>query len=177
MSKPLIFDSTPLIHLTKASLSKFFSDIPTEKFTTQKVFNEVVQEGQKKGAPEASLLERLFREKTISVRNSSSKDYLKFIKELASESEKHPLHEAEAEVLCLAKELDGIVIADDKAVRLVGALLEIEVHGTGYILGKLYAAKRLGKAELIEKVNQMRDCGWHVSSEDYFKITEYLKSL
>jgi predicted nucleic acid-binding protein len=177
MGKPLIFDSTPLIHLTKASLSKLLSDIPAEKFTTQKVFDEVVQEGKKRGAPEASLLESMFREKTISMRNPTVTDTVEFIKETASRNQRQPLHEAEAEVLSLAKELNGVVIADDKAVRTVGNLFDIEVHGTGYILGKLYATGKLGKAELIEKVAKMRASGWYVSSEDYFKITQYLNSL
>ena len=177
MPKPLLFDSTPLIYLTRASLSKFLSDIPTEKITTQKVFNEVVEQGKKKGAPEASLLERLFKEQTIQLKSPANKGYLKLVLEIASENEKQPLHEAEAEVLCLAKECQGIAIADDKAVRAVARLLEIEVHGTGYLLGKLFMAKKLTKGELIEKIDEMRSAGWRVSPEDYLKITSYLMGL
>jgi hypothetical protein len=60
------------------------------------VFNEVVREGKEKGAPEASLLESLFKEEIIRVRNLNSKEYLKFVKEMSAESERHPLYEAEA---------------------------------------------------------------------------------
>ena len=175
--KPLIFDSTPLIYLTRVSFTKSFKDISGEKFTTTRVFNEVVQEGKRKGVPEASLLESLFKDGTVSVRNPSEKEYLKFVKEMATESERQPLHEAEGEVLCLAKELNGIAVADDKVVRVVAKLLEIEIHGTGYILGKIYAAKKIKKAELIEKVHEMHDSGWHVSVEDYLKIIDYLANL
>jgi hypothetical protein len=56
-------------------------------------------------------------------------------------------------------------------------LLGIELHGTGYILGKVFAAEKIKKEELMEKVKEMRDGGWHVSAEDYLKIIEYLKSL
>lgn len=177
MGKPLIFDSTPLIYLTRVSLAKFFKDICVEKFTTVRVFSEVVQEGKKKGAPEASLLESLFKDEVIRVRNPIEKEYIKFVKEMAAENERHPLHEAEAEVLSLAKELNGIAIADDKAVRTVAKLLEIELHGTGFILGKIYAAKKIKKEELTEKVKEMHASGWRVSPEDYLKITEYLNSL
>jgi predicted nucleic acid-binding protein len=177
MGKPLVFDSTPLIHLTRVSLAKSIRDILGEKFTTTQVFDEIVREGKKQGAPEASLLESLFKEKTIKVRNPTEKDFLKFVKEMAAESEKQPLHEAEAEVLCLAKELNGMVIADDKVVRTVAKLLEIEMHGTGYILGKIYAGKKITKEELMRKVKEMHDTGWRVSAEDYVRITEYLNSL
>jgi hypothetical protein len=59
MQKPLVFNSTPLIYLTRVSLAKFFKKIPGEKFTTTRVFNEVVEEGKKKGAPERIGLELL----------------------------------------------------------------------------------------------------------------------
>jgi predicted nucleic acid-binding protein len=177
MAKPLVFDSTPLIYLTKVSLSSFFSCISAEKFTTKAVFDEVVKEGKRKDAPEASLLERLFNEHTISVRALQDKEFLKFVKEMAAQTQRHPLHEAEAEVLCLAKELNGVAIADDKAVRTVAGLLGIETHGTAYILGKIYAAKKITKEELLKKVREMRELGWRLSAEDYFKITAYLNSL
>ena len=61
MPKPLVFDSTPLIYLTKASLAELLKDISEQKFTTASVFEEVVREGKKKRAPEASLLETLFK--------------------------------------------------------------------------------------------------------------------
>lgn len=177
MQKPLIFNSTPLIYLTKVSLTKLFKEIPEEKFTTTKVFNEVVQEGKKKGAPEASLLESMFKKETIKIHNPNDEEYLKSVKKMAAESERQPLHEAEAAVLCSAKELNGIAIADDQVARSVAKLLGIELHGTGYILGKIFATNKIKKEELIEKVKEMRNEGWHVSAEDYLKIIEYLKSI
>jgi len=177
MLKPLIFNSSPLIYLTKASLTKLLKEIPETKFTTTKVFNEIVQEGKKKGAPEASLLENMFKQKTIKLCNPKDEEHLKSVRKMSSETERQPLHEAEAEVLCLAKELKGIAIADDQVARSVARLLEIELHGTGYILGKIFATGKIKKEQLVEKVKQMRDEGWHVSAEDYTKIIEYLKSL
>jgi predicted nucleic acid-binding protein len=177
MLKPLIFNSSPLIYLTKASLTKLLKEIPETKFTTTRVFNEIVQEGKKKGAPEASLLESMFKQETIKLCNPNNEEHLKSVKKMSAETERQPLHEAEAEVLCLAKELNGIAIADDQVARSVAKLLEIELHGTGYILGKIFATDKIKKEELVEKVKQMRDEGWHVSAEDYIKIIEYLKSL
>ena len=177
MPKPLVFDSTPLIYLTKASLAEFLKDIPEQKFTTASVFEEVVAEGKKKRAPEASLLETLFKEEIIKVHNTTKKEYLNYVKEMAAESEMQPLHEAEAEVLCLTKELNGIAIVDDQAARFVARILGIELHGTGYILGKIFATRKIGMEKLIEKVKEMRDSGWYVSAEDYLKIIDYLKNF
>ncbi len=177
MPKPLVFDSTPLIYLTKASLAELLKDISQQKFTTTSVFEEVVREGKKKKAPEASLLETLFKEEIIKVHNINNKEYLSYVKEMAAESEMQPLHEAEAEVLCLTKELNGVAIADDQVARSVARILGIELHGTGYILGKIFGTGKIDKEKLIEKVKEMRDSGWYVSAEDYLKIIDYLNSL
>ena len=56
----------------------------------------------------------------------------------------------------MAKELNGIAIADDQVARSVARLLGIELHGTGYILGKIFATEK-SKEELMEKVKEMRD--------------------
>jgi predicted nucleic acid-binding protein len=177
MSKPLVFDSTPLIYLTKSSLAEFLKAISQPKFTTASVFEEVVREGKRKRAPEASLLETLFEKEIIRVHKISDKGYLNYVKEMAAVNEMHPLHEAEAEVLCLTKELNGVAVADDKLARSVARILGIELHGTGYILGKIFATGKIKKETIIEKVKEMRESGWYVSAEDYLKIIDYLKNL
>jgi predicted nucleic acid-binding protein len=177
MPKPLVCNSTPLIYLTKSSLAELLKEISEQKFTTASVFDEVVREGKKKKAPEASLLETLFKEEIIKVHSISNKIYLNYVKEMAAESEMQPLHEAEAEILCLTKELNGVAIADDQVARSVARILRIELHGTGYIMGKIFATGKINKEKLIEKVKEMRDSGWYVSAEDYLKIIDYLKNL
>lgn len=177
MPKPLIFNSSPLIYLTKVSLAHLFKEIPEEKFTTTGVFDEVVREGKRKGAPEALLVEGLFGEKIIRIRDPEDKEYLKFLKRVSAEAERQPLHEAEAEVLCVARDLNGIAITDDRIARSVARLLRIELHGTGYVLGRIFVTGKIGKDELIGKVREMRDEGWYVAPEDYLSIIEYLKKL
>ncbi|TFH22285.1 hypothetical protein E4G67_04565 [Candidatus Bathyarchaeota archaeon] len=177
MPKPLVFDSTPLIYLTRSSLAEFLKEIIQPKFTTASVFEEVVREGKRKRAPESSLLETLFEKEIIKVHTISNKGYLKYVKEMASLNEMQPLHEAEAEVLCLTKELNGVAVADDNVARSVARILGMELHGTGYILGKIYATAKIDKEKLVEKVKEMRDGGWYVWAEDYLKIIDYLKNL
>jgi uncharacterized protein len=177
MPKPLVFDSTPLIYLTRSSLAEFLKEIIQPKFTSASVFEEVIRKGKRQRAPESSFLETLFEKEIIKVHNISNKGFLEYVKEMAAVNEMQPLHEAEAEVLCLAKELNGVAVADDRVARSVARILGIELHGTGYILGKIYATGKIDKEKLIEKVKEMRDSGWYVSAEDYLKIIDYLKNL
>ncbi len=177
MAKPLVFDSTPLIYLARSSLADLLAEISQPKFAPKSVFEEVVCEGKRKNVPEASLLSTLFENGVLKVQDIIDKGYLEYVREMAAENEVHPLHDAEAEVLCLTKELKGICIADDKVARSVARLLGIELHGTGYVLGKFFATGKIGKQELVKKVREMRESGWYVSADDYMKIVEYLAGL
>ena len=177
MQKPLVFDATPLIYLTRSSLAEFLKEISPPKFAPSSVFEEVVREGKRKRMQESFVLDTLFENEIIKVHDVTDKTYLKYVKEMAALNEMHPLHEGEAEVLCLTKELNGVAIADDKVARMVARILGIELHGTGFILGKIFATGKIDKRELIEKVKEMRDSGWYISAEDYIKIIDYLKSL
>ena len=68
-------------------------------------------------------------------------------------------------------------LCDGFRLRFVARILGIELYGTGYILGKIFAIGKIDKEELVEKVKEMRDGGWYVSAEDYLKIIDYLKNL
>lgn len=177
MSKPLVFNSTPLIYLTRVSLVNLFVEIREEKITTSKVHHEVVIRGKKKGLPEALLLEKLFKQKTIAVYEPKDREFVKMLAGVAADLERQPLHEAEAEILAVAKEVNGVAIVDDKLARSVALLFGIELHGTGYILGKMYLTGKIGKEKLRQKVKEMRDHGWFISGEDYLGIVRYLEAL
>lgn len=177
MHKPLIFNSTPLIYLTRVSLLHFFKDIYEEKFTTPSVFYEVVDEGKKKGAPEAVLLEDRFKEKIIRIYKPRDKEFVKALIRVAAEAKGHPLHAAEAEILAVTKEMNSVAITDDRIARSVARLFEINLHGTGYVLGKIYITGKISKEELMQKVKEMRKQGWYVSAQDYLDIIQYLEKL
>ena len=55
--KPLVFNSTPLIYLTKAGLSRVFEGLQGEKLTSPVVKREVVDEGKRRGIPDAIVLD------------------------------------------------------------------------------------------------------------------------
>ncbi|MBS7644234.1 hypothetical protein KEJ26_06650 [Candidatus Bathyarchaeota archaeon] len=176
-TKLLVFNSTPLIYLTRVSLVNLFTEIREEKITTSKVYHEVIIQGKKMESPEAVLLEKLFKQKTIAIREPKDKEFMKMLVRIAADRERQPLHEAEAEVLSVAKEVNGVAIVDDKIARSVALLLGIELHGTGYVLGKMYLTGKIGKEKLKQKVKEMRNQGWFLSGEDYLGVMGYLETL
>jgi len=58
---PLVFNATPLIYITKIGLSKVFEGLKDEKLTSPQVKREVVDEGKRKGVPDAIILEKMFK--------------------------------------------------------------------------------------------------------------------
>lgn len=177
MPKPLVFSSTPLIYLTRVSLSTLFTDLPEQKITTPKIYHEVVLQGKKRRLPEALLLENLFKKKVIDIYEPRNKKFVKTLIRVAAELESQPLHEAEAEVLAVAQEVNGTAIADDKVARSVALLFGIRLHGTAYILPKMYLTGKIRKEKLIQKVKKMREHGWYLSGEDYLNVINYLETL
>jgi len=177
MPKPLVFNSTPLIYLTRVSLATLFKKLHEHKITTSKVYHEVVVQGKKRGSPEALFLEKLFEKKVLNIYELKDKELVKTLVGVTADFERQPLHEAEAEVLAVANEVNGAAIIDDKAARSVALLFGIELHGTGYILGKMYLTGKIGKETLIQKVKEMRAQGWYISGEDYLDIVKYLEAL
>ncbi|NLB77212.1 MAG: DUF3368 domain-containing protein, partial [Crenarchaeota archaeon] len=99
--KPLVFNSTPLIYLSKAGVSGIIKSLQEEKLTSPLVKAEVVDKGKQKGVPDAIALEKFFE--TGVFRLCNPKDRL-FLSRL---TKTRGLHAADAEVLALAKEHEG----------------------------------------------------------------------
>ena len=176
MAKPLIFDSTPLVYMMRVSLSNLLRGLDEPKIITTSVYNELL-EGEALGKPEATALRELVYEKTIKLQDPKDKGFVLKIVKLAAEKERRPLHRAEADVVALAKELEGVAISDDHVARSIARLIGIELHGTGYVLGRIYKAGRISKDELLRNVGEMRRSGWRITEEDYQKILDYLRRL
>jgi predicted nucleic acid-binding protein len=176
LARPLIFDSTPLIYIVRVSLSNMLRELEEPKITTTSVYNELLK-GETLGKPEATTIRGLIEEKTIKLQDPRDRGFLLNIIKLAAEKEKSPLHKAEADVVALTKELGGVAISDDHVARSVARLIGIELHGTGYLLGRIYKAGRTSKNELQRKADEMRRSGWRITEEDYQKILEYVRRL
>ena len=175
MIKPLVFDATPLIYMIKVSLAESLRRLRDPKFLPQSVYDELMR-GEPLGKPEASVIRELVEEATLKVTRPADTSAVRRLIKLAVEDERKPLHRAEAEAIVLAKELEGIVISDDHAARSTARLLDAELHGTGYVLGRMYEEGRISKEEAIRKVGEMRRAGWRLSEDDYHTILDHLRT-
>ncbi len=126
--KPLVFDATPLIYLGKINLIEKIKHFPEDKYTTQSVCKEVVDVGKNSGRQEAFVIEKLIKNKVIKVKIPSNRQYISTLRENPK------IHEADADVLALATELNGMALLDDEEARGMAEIEGIEHHGTIYLL-------------------------------------------
>ena len=109
--KPLVFDATPLIYLGKINLIEKIKDLPEVKCTTKSVCIEVVEVGKNIGRQEAFVIEKLIKSKIIKLRIPANRQYTSTLRQNPK------IHEADADVLALAVELNGIALLDDEEAR------------------------------------------------------------
>ena len=168
---PLVFNSTPLIYLSKAGLSGIIEILQDEKLTSRLVKIEVVDRGKQKGAPEAAVLEKLFENGVFEL--CSPKDQLF----LARLSMTRGLHAADAEVLALAKEHTGLAVIDDEVARKTAKIYKISYVGTPYILARAVSEGFLSKEQAKGAVKDMVSLGWRCNVETYAKIMELMDKI
>jgi len=169
--KPLVFNATPLIYLTKVGLSKIFEDLKNEKLTSPHVKREVVDEGKRKGVPDAIILEKMFKNNVFKVTEPKNKKFL------AGLLETRGLHITDAEVLAIAKERDGIAVIDDEVTRKTARIYGISYVGAPYILMKAVFQGLITKERAKQAINEMIFAGWRCSVESYAKIMDAIEKL
>jgi len=169
--KSLVFNSTPLIYLTKIGLSKILEDLQNEKLTSSHVKREVVDEGKRKGVPDAIILEKLFQNAVFKIAEPKNKEFL------ASLLETKGLHITDAEVLAIAKERDGIAVIDDEVARKIARIYGVSYVGTPYVLRRAILQGLITKESAKQAINEMVSAGWRCSIESYAKIIETIDQL
>ncbi|MEM3694887.1 MAG: DUF3368 domain-containing protein [Candidatus Bathyarchaeia archaeon] len=169
--KLLVFNSTPLIYITKIGLSRIFEELKGEKLTSPSVKREVVDEGKRKGVADAMVLERLFQKDVFKVVKPKDTSLLETFLQTRG------LHVTDAEVLVIAKERDGIAIIDDEVARKTAKIYGITYAGTPYVLVKAFSQGLITKEKAKQAINDMIFAGWRCSVETYAKIMESLEKM
>jgi predicted nucleic acid-binding protein len=167
--KPLVFNSTPLIYLTKIGLSGLFDALKEQKLTSPRVKSEVVDEGKRKGVPDAVVLEKTFNNKVFTIVEPKDTEFLSRLLETKG------LHITDAEVLTIAREHNGLAVIDDEVARKTATVYGIAYVGTPYVLIRAVHETLITKEKAKQAVKEMVSAGWRCSIENYTKITEALE--
>ncbi len=169
--KPVVFNATPLIYITKIGLSRIFENLKWEKITSPAVKKEVVDKGKDKGIPDAIILEKLFQNDVFKVVAPKNQKFLSTLLETKG------LHLTDAEVLAIAKESDGLAIIDDEVARKVAKIYGVSYSGTPYIIMQAVLEKIITKERAKQAILEMINAGWRCSIEIYNKLMDAMEKL
>ena len=162
--KPLVFDATPLIYLTRTGLSSVFRELKGGKYTSPRVKAEVVDEGMRLGVPDAIILDEMFRDGVFVVREPGDRGFVERL--LGARG----LHVADAEVIALAGELRGTAILDDEAARKTAKVYGVSYAGTPFVLMRSVVQGLITGGRAMEAVREMISLGWRCDVETYDRV-------
>lgn len=166
--KPLVFDATPLIYLTKVGLVDVIEAIPARKVAARSVFREVVERGKAKGLADALALARLFETGTISAVDPSDTALLRALRRISG------LEEPDIDTLVIAKEHEYTAVLDDLLARKVARTYGIDFIGTPHILILGIQDHALTKQDAVGAVDDMIEIGWRCGPEVYRRILQLI---
>lgn len=162
----LVLNSTPLIYLAKVNVLELLEKLPEKKVIPTSVHAEVVIKGKKRGTPDAILIEKAIDGGIIELKTLKDKKFLQTLRKIPG------LHEADAEVLALSKELKATAIIDEDKARTIADVNGTPNRGTVYLLLRLQKLGLLTKGEVKVKVDEMIKLGWRCSTEVYAEIVK-----
>ena len=165
-----IINASPLIYLGKIGAIYLIPKLFTKCYTTLLVRNEVLGE---KNTPEFSILDASFSD-WLSLMEPTNKQLIKRLEQFG-------IHNGEATVIALAKELqdkknESVVIIDDLAARGIARTLDLKVTGT---LGILLKALKLNYIDLEKSRdfihNLVENTAFRISSTLYSRILKEIE--
>lgn len=167
----LIVDATPLIALAKADHLDVLTGRDETPVVPARVYDEVVETGLSAGYPDARRIERAIENGHFAVEDAPESA---LFEDLASSP---ALSEADAAVLTLAADRDGVAVMDEQAGRAIADAEGIERRGTAYVV--LQRAKRgaisVDRARTV--IDDIVDVGWHCSIDLYSEIQRKLDEI
>ena len=87
------------------------------------------------------------------------------------------LHQGEIDVLSLASRLEGLAIIDDDIGRTAREILEVQVHGTIYLIFIMVRKGKLSKKEAKDKLNEIISNGFWMGHSQYLTILELIDGI
>ena len=149
---PAVCNSTPLIALSRISRLELLSEYLGIVYIPQQVYDEVVTHGGD-----------LFGAKEV-----ASADWIKEVtNRIAVDSLSVSLDKGESEAIVLAKEMNLLLVIDDRDGRKIAESLGLKITGT---IGLLLLAAEDGKLDLKQSIEDLMAVGFRLGEKEYKRI-------
>lgn len=151
MPRPIVSNSSPIIHLAKVGHLDLLQDFFGELLISEAVYEECITEGRNRS--EVSIIKQASWLRVVPVTNQNLVSLLKT-----------EIDRGEAESIALALETQAsLILLDDSDAREKARLYHLKITG---ILGLLIRAKRSGKLiSLSTTLDALRDTGFWLNAK------------
>src|SRR5271157_617277 len=156
----LVFDSSPLIHLTKLGKMEYVLETFGPITIPSAVYVEVITNGLEKGYADAALILRYFDEKKV------------LRKEIKDETNpfKGYLSDGEYQSIVLAEQDNGLLVIDEQKGRIIAKQKNVPFQTTLGMMFILLKEQQIGSNHYIENLNKYANNGWiSIQVRDEFK--------
>ncbi len=166
-----VVDATPLIVLAKADHLDVLAGGDDTPVVPTRVYQEVVETGLSEGYPDARRIDRRVDDGGFQVEDAPEST-------LFSDLSSSPaLSDADAAVLALAAERDGVAVMDERAGRAAADAEGIEARGTAYVVLSALERGDVSAGEARAVIDDVVDAGWHCSTDLYARILRKVEEL
>jgi len=166
-----VFDATPLIYLATVDRFGILGTLSDDRVILERVYDEVVTAGLEAGHADARRVERAVEEDVLTVATVERSGTFERLE--ANDN----LSEADAAVLAMADDRDGIAVMDEQYGRDVAAAEGIETRGTAYLVLRLLDRDAIDAADARETIDAMIEAGWYCAPDLYVKLLDRIEEL
>lgn len=164
----VVADSTVLIFLGKIRRLDRLREIYGRVLIPTAVYEEVVEQGKRVGAADASLVANAIDDGWIAVRDIDPDDDI----------ETYDLEAGETEVLSLALTRgDDVVLVDEESVREVARLHDLRPRGTLSVLFSAVDAGDVTFEEFTELLETLLEAGFYLDEAVYIRAIRKARQL
>lgn len=158
----IVSNTTPIINFGKQGEMGILRKCFTRIIIPRGVYYEIIE---KKDSPEAVALDKAVEESWIVIEDIEVDSLLKT----------QNIGKGEKEAISLAKKKGMPLLVDDDFAKSYASVLEVEAHGSFYVLYFAYIKKIIDKNKARDIFEKMIRNGFYVSTELYSKFFELLE--
>lgn len=160
----IVCDSSPLIMLAKEGLLSLLKKCFQKAVIPKSVYEEVTQ---KRNSTEVIALEKAIKEGWAVVEEVEDSPAIKT----------NVLNLGERDAISLAAKHKSMLLIDDDSAKKYASLLNVESHGTLFVIYLACIRKFIEKEEAIDALEDMIAEGFYISTNVYRRFIEAISSI
>jgi len=160
----IVSNASPVINLGKQGYLHLMKKCFRKLIIPKRVYNEIMQ---KKDGAEVIVLNKAIKEDWIIIKEI----------DVSSVLQTKNLGQGEKEAISLAAKYKSILLIDDDNAKKYASLLEVECHGTLYVIYLSVLRGFINKQQAKNIFESMIKDGFYVSTEIYVVFLEFLRKI